>query len=300
MQNYNLKFKTLVSITLSAICYFLFSSSIFAAELKFKTMADPVKIGNVFDVILVLNTEGETINALETTLKYSDNLKLKNISDGNSIINLWISRPKIENNKNSIFLSGLIPGGIKTEEGIVLNLTFETLYGNRGDVRIEDVKILLNDSDASEAKVTISNLNFEVQDNLNTAPQSQKLILDFLPPDEFKIYLSKDTNIFNNLLFISFNAQDKGSGINHYEIREKFFGISGNWGVDSSPHLLSDQFLLSIIEVRAVDNVGRERISIFVPIRLYVFYVALASFLTSIFLFKIFKHLKINYKKGGI
>lgn len=278
----------------------LLPSIVQGAELRPKKVAELINKGDVFDVILVLNTEEEAINTIEASLKYSDNLDLENISDGNSIINLWISKPKLENSQNSIFLSGLIPGGIRTSEGAVLNLTFKSLSDGRADVQISDAKVFLNDPDASEAKLKTVNLNFEIQNNPSIASQGQKLVLDFLPPDEFEIYLSKDKNILDNSWFISFNAQDKGSGINHYEIREKLLGLLGDWKIGESPYPLSDQLLLSIIEVRAVDNIGRERMETFVPIRLYAFYITLTGFVMLISLFRIFKHLKNKYKKGGI
>lgn len=262
------------------------------AELRLKKAVETINTGDVFDVSLVLNTENESINAIEASLKYSDNLELQNISDGNSIINLWISKPKLENSQNPIFLSGLIPGGIRTSEGVVLNLTLKSLYNGRGSIQIENAKIFLNDPDASEAKIKTANLNFEIQNNLSNISQGQKLILDFLPPDEFNIYLSKDRNIFNNSWFVSFNAQDKGSGVNRYEIREKFLGLWGSWRVSESPHPLSDQLLLSIIEMRAVDNVERERVAMFVPIRLYAFYIFLIGLILFILLFRIFKYFK--------
>lgn len=270
------------------------------AVLELTKSQEFINRGDVFNISLVLNTEEEIINALEVTLKYSDNLELENISDGNSIINLWISKPKLENNRGSIFLSGLAPGGIRTSEGIVLNLTFKSLYSGRGDIQVENAEIFLNNPDVSETEVKISNLNFEIQNNPSITPQGQKLILDFLPPDKFQIYLSRDENIFDNSWFVSFTTQDKGSGINHYEIREKFLGIFGDWENGDSPYILSDQFLLSIIEVKALDDVGRERIATFVSIRLYGFYIILIGLITSIFLFRIFKHLKIKYKKRGI
>lgn len=249
----------------------LLPSIVQGAELKFKKTAEFINIGNIFDIALIINTEDESINAIETVLKYSDNLKLENISDGNSIINLWISKPKLENSQQGfVSLSGLIPGGVRTSEGVVLSVTFRSLYNGTGDIQVEDAKVFLNDPDVPEAKLKVANLNFEIQNNQTTAPQGQKLILDFLPPDEFKIYLSKDKSLFDNFWFISFNAQDKGSGIDHYEARERFLGVFGDWRRAESPYQLKHQSLFSIIQVKAVDKVGRETRANFVPERFFI------------------------------
>ena len=290
----------------------LLPSIVQGAELRLKKAAEFINVGDTFDIILVIDTEGEAINAVEAVLRYSDNLKLENISDGNSIINLWISKPKpgsrnsesgfaakesrresefslpgkLEDGKNSVFLAGLIPGGIKTAEGVVLNFTFKSMSGGRADIEIEDAKVFANDSEASEAKIKTANLNFEIKNNQTTALQGQKLILDFLPPDEFMIYFSRDKNVFNNSWFISFNAQDKGSGISHYEIRERFLGLFGSWKEGESPYQLSYQSLFDIIEVRAVDNVGRERTERLIPARLYTLWFVAAA-VAILFLFRL-------------
>lgn len=271
----------------------LLSSSVAqGAELKLTKSAETIGIGDVFYASLILNTEEEVINALEASLNYSNNLKLENISDGNSIINLWISKPKSEDDRGSMFLSGLIPGGIKTGEGMILNFTFKSLFSGRGDVQIKDAKVFINDQNASEAGVKTANLNFDIQNNPSVAPQSQKLILDFLPPDKFEVYLSKDKNVFDNAWFISFNAQDKGSGIDYYEVREAFFGVFGRWIKADSPYQLYYQSLFSIIRVRAVDSVGREREALFVPFRLYLLGGGLIITLLIFLIIKIIKNIK--------
>ncbi len=292
MQNNNLKFK----IFLILILGLLTANVTNGAELNFKKTLDVFSIGDVFDVALTLNTEEEVINTIEVFLKYSDNLELENISDGNSIINLWISKPKLEDSRGSIFLSGLVPGGIKTGDGTVLSFTFKSLLSGRGDIQIKDAKIFINDPDASEAGVKTANLNFEIKNNPTTVPQGQKLILDFLPPDKFEIYLSKDKNILDNAWFISFNAQDKGSGIDYYEVKESLFGVFGGWIKADSPYQLYYQSLFSIIKVRAVDNVGREREALFVPFRLYLLCGGLIILLVTFLIIKIIKNIKNKEK----
>ncbi|OGN02316.1 MAG: hypothetical protein A2655_03860 [Candidatus Yanofskybacteria bacterium RIFCSPHIGHO2_01_FULL_43_42] len=274
------------SILLSTF-YFLLSSSALGAELTLKKNLEVVGKGDVFDIVLVIDTEMEVVNAVEASLKYSDNLRIENISDGNSIINLWVSKPAVKNSKNnSIVLSGLIPGGLTIKEGMILTLTFRSLSEGEGYVLVKDAKILRNDSEASETEVVLRNLEFNIESARTQTSGGEKLILDFLPPDAFKIYLSKNKDIFGNAWFISFNAQDKGSGINHYEARERFLGLFGSWKEAESPYQLSHQSLFGIIEVRAVDNVGRERTVTFVPVRLYFLYGGLATLLIGLLIYK--------------
>lgn len=273
-------FRRILIFSILSVFYFLDSNSVSAAELTLKNNFEVIGKDDTFEVYLVLNTENEAINALESTISYSANMKLESISDGNSVISLWIRKPTNENSKNgSVFLSGLIPGGLTIKDGTVLTFTFRNLSEGRGYILVKDAKVLRNDPEASEAKISFKNLEFNIGSAKTVAQAGEKLILDFLPPDEFKIYPARDKDTFDSSWFISFNAQDKGSGINHYEIKEVFLGIWGSWKEGDSPYILSDQLLLSIIKVKALDNVGWEREALFVPFRLYLLYVGLVILL---------------------
>jgi len=64
-----------------------------------------------------------------------------------------------------------------------------------------------------------------------------------------------------------FVAQDKGSGIHHYELQENRKQKIENrkWEEAESPYVLKDQKLRSFIYVKAIDRVGNERIAMLPP-----------------------------------
>ena len=95
---------------------------VFAAEIFF----EPEKrlgLKNQFMMNVFLNAE-EPLNAIEGKIRFPpDLLELKNIEDGNSIINFWIERP-VAGEAGKITFSGITPGGYQGERGLVFSLIF--------------------------------------------------------------------------------------------------------------------------------------------------------------------------------
>jgi len=77
---------------------------------------------------------------------------------------------------------------------------------------------------------------------------------DTTPPEHFEALISRDPSLFNNQYFVSFFTTDKGSGVARYEVREG----DRDFLRAQSPHLLLDQSLESVIQIKAVDKAGNE------------------------------------------
>lgn len=85
--------------------------------------------------------------------------------------------------------------------------------------------------------------------------QSFKIMIDTVLPEPIFASLQKNKDMFDGRYFIVFNAADKGSGIDHFELWE---------GMDryvdaNSPFVLKDQTLGREIVVWAVDKAGNTR-----------------------------------------
>jgi len=262
-----------------AFCFVLFSvNTVNAAILNLVSQTKEIGITQQFEVNVILNTEGEQINAVEGKIVFpEDLLEVKEIRDGNSIINFWIERPKAETlkdtntntNLHEIFFSGITPGGYNGNQGLILSIIFLAKKGGSGLIEIQNAKTLLNDGKGTEAQLKIFNFQFSI---FKESPISQTPILeiqDTEPPEDFQPEISRDPAIFDGKWFLVFATQDKGSGIDHYEIRETKRKIEheteANWVIAESPYLLKDQKLQSYIYVKAVDKAGNERIIIVPP-----------------------------------
>ncbi|PIZ57271.1 hypothetical protein COY23_01600 [bacterium (Candidatus Torokbacteria) CG_4_10_14_0_2_um_filter_35_8] len=143
------------------VCLLLLSAvPTFAAEISFDAKTREVAIGEQFEVNIFLNTEEEYINATEGKVIFPENLlELKEIRDGNSIVNFWIERPKIKSD-NQITFSGIIPGGYIGKKGLIFSAIFQSKNEGKGTIEIREAKTLLNDGKGTQASLSISNLQF--------------------------------------------------------------------------------------------------------------------------------------------
>ncbi len=250
-------------ILLSAF-FFLFSGYFaIAAEISLSAKTQEVAVGKQFRVDMILNTSNEEINAVEGRIIFpSDILELKEIRTANSIVNFWVEKPR-SNSDGQIIFSGITPGGYQGEKGLLFSLIFLPKKEGRGVVDIQEAKTLLNNGKGTEAPLSISPYQFTISPVVSTAP-SVPPIIDKEPPESFIPEIAQNPATFNGKWFLAFATQDKGSDIDHYEVKEsrqKIFGIFAKWVTAESPYILQDQELRSYIFVKAIDKAGNERIA---------------------------------------
>ena len=113
---------------------------------------------------------------------------------------------------------------------------------------------------------------------------------DVIAPEDFNPIVGKDADLLNGNNFVAFSTTDKGEGVDHYEVRETFWGIEGKYEITQSPYVLKDQTLKSTIYVKAVDKSGNERIEKINPQNRWALleqFIIIAIILTAlVFLFK--------------
>jgi len=265
--------KLKILFLLSAL-FFLFSlQTANAAQLNFVSQTQEIGIGQQFQVDLMLDTEEEIINAIEGEIAFpKELLEIKEIRDGDSIINLWIERPSIKST-DRVFFSGIIPTGFSGvlspyyegyHAGKILSFIFISKSEGEGTVDLKNGKVLLHDGLGTPADVKIFNFQFSISKSVSgfefQVPEDTDL------PEEFKPEVAQNPDIFEGKYFLVFATQDKGSGIERYEIQETRNKIQEkNWKEAESPYVLKDQNLKSYIYVKAVDKVGNERIAVVEP-----------------------------------
>ena len=261
------KFQKLI---LLSIFYFLFSDSAFAARVYFEPPPTTYKVGDNFTLSLVLDTEGQSINAVEINISVPKLLKIKNISKSGSVIQLWVSEPSFSG--KIINLTGGIPGGTATSKGTIAKVTFEATAIGEGNIAFTPgSSILLNDGQGTKLDLKIAGGPiFKVIPRPKESPKElpkesepkkeDKETKDNKKPEKFKILVGEDPRVFSGQKFISFFTTDKDSGIEHYEVREG----KGDYKIAQSPYLLSDQEKMrTVIWVRAYDTAGNYKESVY-------------------------------------
>lgn len=255
MLNKNIKI-SLILATLS----FIFPGFIFAAQVSIKSDKNDISTGGDVLVSVYIDTESDSVNAIDGKLVFqAGDFEVKEIRDGNSFVNFWVERPHLSN-EGEISFSGITPGGLMSKDRLVFSVLLKTKRSTDSTFTIKDLQVLKNDGVGTKIKASISPLKISVSSSATS--QSNFDFVDNVMPDDFKPTIGSDPDIFNGSYFLVFTAQDKGSGIDHYEVREGFWGDFTN---ATSPYLLKDQSLKTKIYVKAVDKKGNDRIVIVSP-----------------------------------
>jgi len=279
------KIQKLLAIFLFSIFYFLFSASgVGAAVLYLEPSSGEYYQDDTFLVEIRIDTEGECINTVKADLSFSKEiLEAKDFSQGDSILTLWLEKPKIDQKSGLISFTGGIPGGycgeLPGEPGkpnLLGRIIFQPkeVSGGQPSAKVEFLEssqVLLNDGFGTPAKLTRKGAVFTILPEKREVPKEEwqeELAKDTIPPEPFEIEIQQTPEIFEGKYFITFSTTDKQTGIDYYEVSE----VPPIWTLKTakvekaeSPYLLKDQSLSSIIKVRAVDKAGNERIAEYIP-----------------------------------
>lgn len=226
-----------------------------ASEIRLETSKAEMGVEEQFVVNIAVSAD-EPTNALLGRLVFSqDLLSMKEIRDGDSVINLWVEKPHVD--KSGIFFSGVTPGGFTGVNNRIFSVVFEAKNTGTAFLNVEDVKALKNDGLGTEIPLLIHNTAISIRSGDSSA--SKETLVDTEPPEDFTPIITNNPLFFEGQNVLIFGTQDKMSGIEHYEVRE------GEWGRfvrAESPYLLKYQSLDRKIFVKAIDRAGNGRLAI--------------------------------------
>jgi len=255
MQNKNSKFKTILYF-ISFFCIAIFTFCIFAikvdaAVLSVSPSSGAFTVGSVFKAQVLLDTEGEEVNALDVRLLFPpDKLQVISPSAGKSILSIWTTPPKYDNQKGEIILQGGIPNGISVSRGLITTISFRVKQTGIATVRFEDAsRVLLNDGKATGALRGTQNGVYEFM----LPPPAGPIVSSETHPNQAQWYANSSVvlrwsvpvavsgysymldqspaSIPNNTMNSAQNSvifRNLSSGTHYYHI--KAFGKGGAWG----------------------------------------------------------------------
>lgn len=124
-----------------------------AAALSISPGSGTFSVGSTFDVQILLNTEGKSINALDIRILFPPSIfQVVSPSAGQSIVGIWTSPPRFDNQTGEIVFQGGIPEGIDTSRGLISTITFRARGTGNGSLRFSDKsKVLLHDGLGTDA-----------------------------------------------------------------------------------------------------------------------------------------------------
>jgi len=221
---------------------------------------------NTFLVEIRLDTQGEYINTVEANLIFSsDILEVRDLSQGNSVLTLWVKEPSVTEDSpllGLISFIGGVPGGYQGKDGLLLKIVFQAkeVSGGLSSAKVEfldSCRVLLNDGLGTRAKLTTKGTVFTILPEkleISKNEWQEEISKDKSSPQPFKIEISRDLSIFDGKYFIIFSTTDKETGIDHYEVKEG----EKDWEKANSPHVLENQKLTADVWVKAIDKAGNE------------------------------------------
>ncbi len=254
---------------------FLLPATVSAATISFQAVPAHIGVGDVVRVNILLDSTIPT-NAFSGTVSFPGVLlEPIAISDGNSIVNLWVTHPAVPVTGAEIPFAGITPGGFSGNTGLLFSVLFRTKASGVANISVGNIEVLRNDGAGSREPVTIKQLVLSIG-----AKSSGGYVesVDTTPPESFTAQLGTDPQLFDGKSYLAFVAVDKGSGVDHYAVAESrlpsfllsLFPLT--WHTATSPHMLADQNLTSSVYIKAVDRAGNERLSIYPPQHLFTAY----------------------------
>ncbi len=261
---YKKQFVILAAFLLAPLSGMLFAHHADAASISFRTSSTVVHQGQEISIDVLLDPEGLNVNTVAATVTMPPDLDFVSADDSTSIVSLWVDDPKYDPTTHTLTLSGIVPGGFTglidpfnpsvKKPGTIISLVMRGHKPGSGLFSLPQVQAFINDGLGTETDVTSGSLPLVVDELLE--PGSLDFFPDTTPPLEFTPVVERDILLYDNQRVLIFHTEDKGSGMDHYEVKE------GNspWVIATSPYLLKDQQMRGDILVKAVDRAGNERI----------------------------------------
>lgn len=274
--------------------FFVMTHTAGAATLYMDPNTAQLERGDTIKVSVRLDADqDECINVVDGVIAYSDQIKLVDVSRGQSILSMWVEEPVIDDANKTVRFAGGIPNGYCgriSGDPRLTNVVVDLIFQSPGFVIgasdsatatvafLPETQVLLNDGFGTRASGTqLYGTQIELLKNKTGAIRDEWrdiIANDFIVPEQFSISLERTENAFSNRYFITFNTTDKQSGISHYEVIEEPLSDSQlfSWGREDapwvkavSPYQLKDQSLNSTIRVRAIDKAGNEYVATLIP-----------------------------------
>ena len=172
-------------VTAAVVLLGLFSPAQ-AATISIGPSAGTFTVGSTFDSSIFINTQGESVNAVDIFLYFPpDKLQVVSPSAGQSVVGIWTSPLKYDNQNGSVRFQGGIPGGLNVGQGLISTITFRVRRVGTAIVKLsENSKILLNDGKGTDVLSNVQNGIY----SLIFPPPAGPIVTSLTHSDQLKWY----------------------------------------------------------------------------------------------------------------
>lgn len=237
----------------------------------------------VFDV--KIDSLDKNINAVEGSIILDylpKQVSVSGLSTVGSSFSLWPRKPSLSADGKTISFVGGVPNGLKGKDESVFKIVLNLEKTGKLIFKSSNLAVYLNDGKGTKNLASFENLEINILPKSEDLQSRQEwagiLSSDHTPPEPFEIYVGRDKSIFDGKRFLVFNAEDKESGIEYYEVKEGNLSPvrSGN------TYVLQEQDVSDEVIVTAFDLAKNARKSIYNQKTPKFYYVIMAVFLALI------------------
>lgn len=162
----------------------VFVREVSAASLTFTPGSKTVAVGTTLTYSVVLNTEGESVNATAATIPIPvDFLEVTSITYADSVVNFWTIPPAIKN--NALVYEGVIfnPGYVGSA-GTVFSFTVKTKAVGTESLPITEASTLRNDGLGTNILTSVGEVKITVPEKELVEPPLPEVPSVTLPEEE--------------------------------------------------------------------------------------------------------------------
>lgn len=235
--------------------------------------------GDEFAVAVALDPESLSINAVEGTIRVSENLEIQAVRLDGSIVSYWVEQPTVAG--GAVRFAGVIPGGFEGAlredragafPGVLFTLIVSAKAEGEGALTIDtDARAYQNDGEGTPAPLARRGAAIVVAPGAGFPARVEERT-DREAPEPFTLSVESGEPFEQEGKVLIFKAFDKGTGVAYYELSkdDTLFGFLGlsrlTWVRVESPYPVSVEDLATTIRVRATDAAGNARIATLMPI----------------------------------
>ena len=119
--------------------------------------AETVLVGSMFDIAVLLDTRGNSVNTIELNIKFpADKLEIIKPVKDKSLFSIWLEPPIYSNTEGTARLVGIITNGITTQSGVISTITFKAKNTGKAIVSVSPAsKVLINDGLGTETEINL-------------------------------------------------------------------------------------------------------------------------------------------------
>jgi len=158
------------------------------AQILSSTLTSTHDSRQTFAFTFTIDSEGKNLNAIEAYISYpTDLIEVVDVIPENSVVDLWVSKPRIDQVKHEIVLIGGIAGGAVMRDASLVTVFAKTIASGAAQFSLDTARSGVYLNDGSGTRISLSATDIHTTISVNQYEPSAR-IESPSHPDEFTWY----------------------------------------------------------------------------------------------------------------